>query len=330
AVQREGVIHSLSVLSPGVRLGNTAVSYAAYIEKTLWPRDMAPFYPYSPENLSMSWAAGSALLLLFITAAVFRMATRRPYLFFGWLWFLVSLLPVIGIVQAGTQSMADRYTYIPLIGLFVMAAWGVREAAIKWKPAGKILIVLSAVALLSLGIKARVQADHWRNSEALFSHALRVTADNEQAYHGMGIERLEQGRFDEAIGFFLEAVRIDPGFERAHVNLGNAYLQKGEPHKARDHYHQALLLNPDSEVAYNNLGLASYQGERKEEALNYFHQAIKRNPGYSDSYTNIGIVLFREGSLKESAEYFQNALSLNPEDSSARGYLEKIKAQTPR
>ncbi|HSG05510.1 MAG TPA: hypothetical protein VLB09_03830, partial [Nitrospiria bacterium] len=96
AVQREGVIHSLSVLSPGVRLGNTAVSYAAYIEKTLWPRDMAPFYPYSPENLSMSWAAGSALLLLFITAAVFRMATRRPYLFFGWLWFLVSLLPVIG------------------------------------------------------------------------------------------------------------------------------------------------------------------------------------------------------------------------------------------
>ena len=260
------------------RIANGLVSYVSYIGKMVYPSRLACSYPLPTGGLPIWQPMVCFIVLVAVTAGVVYAARRRGYLAVGWLWYLGTLVPVIGLIQVGSHAMADRYTYLSLIGVFIMVAWGAAELAAKWRY-GKIVLGVSAgIVLTAMLVCTRMQVRYWRNSVALFEHALEIASDNSLMQCGLGYTLESQGRLDEAISRYDQALKINPDYAQAHYNLGNALSSQGKLDEAIVHYREALRVEPDYVEAHNNLGNTLGSQGKFDEALAHFREAMRVRP----------------------------------------------------
>ena len=251
--QRAGAMQNVENLSIGLRIANALVSYVRYIGMLFFPSYLAVLYPHPGDSLPMWQPIISFVILAGISAGVIYMAGRRKYLAVGWLWYLGTLVPVIGLVQSGVQAMADRYTYLPSIGIFIMLTGGATELAAKRRYRKIGIAVLVGIAITVLLFCTRMQLRYWQNSGALFEHAIKVTENNYAMHNNYGGFLCKQGRFDQAVEQFNETLRIRPHHSNAHYNLGLILAQKGDTEKAVKHLKMSLRFDPDSPYTLINL-----------------------------------------------------------------------------
>jgi tetratricopeptide (TPR) repeat protein len=290
-----GAVASLGVIGPGLRLANAVVSYAKYLGKTAWPASLAVFYPYPEEGVSASMILFAAVPLLGISAATVLQAKRRPWFFAGWSWFLGTLVPVIGLLQVGQQAMADRYMYLPSVGLFVAAAWGIPELTARSPFRRQALAGLIGIALVSFGGLSRLQAGYWNNSVDLFTHSIKVTGNNWFLWNNLGITYEDQGRHKEAIESYREALRLSPDFVEAWYNLGVAVSKINDRAMEADAYRNVLRIKPDHPEAWNNLGVVYSETGDLAKAAEAFRNAVRFKPDYPEALKNLGITYRRMG-----------------------------------
>jgi protein O-mannosyl-transferase len=294
-----------------VRIGNAFVSYIAYIGKMIWPSNLAVFYPYP--GLLVPWQVLVSVLLLFaITLVVIWRAKRFPYLATGWLWYIGTLVPVIGIVQLGNQAMADRYTYIPLIGLFITVAWGVPDLLKKWNYRKEILLASSALSILCLSIITWTQVGYWQNDITLFDHTVKVTDYNWLIYNNRGAANAVLGNYMQTIEDCGRSIEIKPGFANAYNNRGFAYNQLGNYKQAIEDYDRAIEIKPAYAEAYYNRGIAyTYLGNYRQ-AIEDYSRAIEIKPGYTEAYYNRGIAYTYLGDYRQAIEDCSRAIEIKP------------------
>ncbi len=318
AEAKGGAVRSGEEFPPGVRIANAFVSYVIYIGKTIWPDNLAILYPH-PGSWPLWKVTGAVVLLVAVTLTVIRTAKRFPYLTVGWLWFTGTLVPVIGIVQVGRQAMADRYTYIPLIGLFIMAAWGIPEFLKKWSYRKEILFASSALALLSLFIVTRIQVGYWQNSITLCDHALNVTNRNALIHNNRGVTYAKLGNYVRAISDYDRAIEIIPKYPLAYNNRGIAYDRLGNERQAISDFDRAIDIDPTYAEAYCNRGIAYGKLGNYRRAIEDFDRAIDINPTYADAYYNRGVSYSNLGNPGQAIEDLQKAARFNNEI--AKNYL---------
>jgi len=285
AARSGGAVKSLAAFPLAARIENAIVAYSNYIHKMVWPVDLAIFYPF-PAEIPI-WHLGlSVVFLASVSVLVCTKGRSCRYLVTGWLWYLAFLLPVIGIVQVGFQSMANRYAYLPLIGIWIMMAWGVPDLVNRY-PIRKRLPTLAAAAVLALMICTMANLPNWKNSELVFSHALNVTRENPIAEMGMGNVFLKRGDMLRAIPHYQESLRIRSDYAEAHNNLAIAFMRMGKLDDAVEQFKEALKDNPDYAEAHNNLG-AVFAGQRLwSEAERSFRSALRLRPDYSGAKSNL-------------------------------------------
>jgi tetratricopeptide (TPR) repeat protein len=273
------------------RLSNAVVTYVVYIWQMLWPVKLAVFYPH-PENRLPIWVIILAIIVLAgITAAAFALRNRAPYLITGWLWYLGMLVPVIGLVQVGWQGHADRYTYLPQIGLYIAVTWAVADLAVSWRFQRMALGVVAVLVVSILSSRAWFQASYWRDSETLFTHALAVTSNNDVALNNLGIIFLDKGQLDKAIANLQAAIDLRPENGPAHDNLAKALLRKGQVAEAMVHYRKFLEIEPENVEARNTLGTALIQQGHVSEAIAQWQQALAIQPNNGNAASNLAWVL---------------------------------------
>jgi protein O-mannosyl-transferase len=302
-VQKEAVgrTEELPILE---RINNAVVSYALYIWQMLWPVNLAVFYPHPENRLPLQEIIPSLLVLVCITAVVIILRKQRPYLMTGWLWYLGMLVPVIGLVQVGWQGRADRYTYLPQIGLYMAVTWAVADLTVSWRYQR---IILSTAAILTIGVltwRAWIQTSYWRDSETLFRHALAVTTNNDVAENNLGIVFLRQGKLDEAISLLQAAVDLRPDNSPAHENLAKALLQKGEVADALTHYQKLLELQPDNIEVHNIVGTVLIQQGRIREGVEEWQKVLAIQPDNGNALSNLAWVFATspDDSLRDGAK----------------------------
>jgi protein O-mannosyl-transferase len=293
-----------------VRLANAFVSYIVYIMKTIWPDKLAVFYPH-PGVLPFWQVLGALLLLVAITLAVFLKGKKFPYLPVGWLWFVGTLVPVIGIVQVGGQALADRYTYIPLIGLFIVAAWGSREILNKRRHGKEILAVSSSLCLLCLLSLTWIQVGHWRDSDTLFDHVLNVTKNNYWLYNNRGFVSDTRGDHALAIEDFNRAIEINPGYAEAYNNRGVAYNAIGNPVRAIEDFNAAIKYKPAYAKAFNNRAVACMAIGNNTQAIDNFNIAIEIDPQYAEAYYNRAILYQNHGKYRQAIDDYDKAIKFD-------------------
>jgi tetratricopeptide (TPR) repeat protein len=304
----------------GTRTQNALVSLVRYLGHLAFPSGLAVFYPH-PGAYLLGQVVPAAGLLVVITTFCLMMRRHRPFLLFGWLWFCGTLVPVLGFVQAGEQSMADRYTYLPSIGVFVMAIWEMNALTERWRWRTVALPAIAGLVLcLCLGVTRR-QLGHWQNSETLFRHALAVTSNNHLAHNNLGAALNDPTRIDEAIQEFEEAVRLRPGYARAHSNLGSAYLKKGRLDEAIAELRAAVRLNPDSAQAHKTLGTALHRQGRSDEAVAELRQGLRLKPDFAEAHYNLGTILLAQRRAAEAALEFRAVIEQRPDHAEARNNL---------
>jgi protein O-mannosyl-transferase len=311
---------------------NAVMSYVIYVWQTLWPTHLAVFYPHPNDTLATWQIVLAIALLLTVTCAAIGFRDKRPYLFTGWFWYLVMLVPVTGLVQVGEQGHADRYTYLPSIGLFLVAVWAVGDAAVVghvrlWRGIATAGIVVVVAALAST---AFTQTSYWRNSETLWTHALAATTDNDFAHNNLGYLCVDRGELDKAMSHFEAALKIRSGKSDPHYNLGTAFVEmnfgdalarKGQPDEAMAHFEQAIKLQPDYAEAYYNRGNVLYAKGRIDEAITDFEKTLQIQPNDADAHTGLGNALLRKGALKEAIAHYNEAMALAPKDPHSRSNL---------
>jgi tetratricopeptide (TPR) repeat protein len=257
AQEKAGAVKSLELFSLGSRVANAVVAYVGYLWKTIWPYPLAHFYPY-PDAVSFLKVAGACLLLTGISAVAILNRRRRPYLLVGWLWYLGTLVPVIGLVQVGHQALADRYTYLPLIGLFIIIAMGIPDILSGWRRWRTLLAVSGGLILIILMIVTRLQLQHWRNGIEAYQHTLAVTSGNYIVHNNLGIALLKRGKLPEAVTHFKESVQINPRYAKGYYNLGVALVMEGKIREAIPNFFEAVRLNPAFGEARVSLILAYF------------------------------------------------------------------------
>jgi protein O-mannosyl-transferase len=323
--KHSGAVETQESLPIGARCGNALISYCRYLEKLFWPVKLAVFYPHPGEwPLVQVVLAGSFLTGL---SALFWWQRRRyPFLLAGWLWFLGTLVPVIGLVQVGDQALADRYTYIPSLGLFILVTWGAYELTRPWhyQMAG-LSVAGGAVLVLCLAL-TRQQLEYWQDSEALFGHALAVTENNPLLRGNLGAALLNKGKTDEAIIQLQEAIRLKPDFAGAHNNLGNALLHQGRVDEAISEFREAVRYKPDYAEFHDNLGAALGTKGQFDEAIAQFQEAIRLRPDFAKAHNNLGLSFAYEHRLDEAIGEFQEAIHLKPDYADARNNLARALA----
>jgi tetratricopeptide (TPR) repeat protein len=326
---------AVKALPLGTRLANATLSCAIYIQKTFWPARLAVFYPY-PRSFDYLPILAAGLLLAVVTVGVIVLRRRAQYLLTGWGWFAITLLPVIGLVQVGGQARADRYMYIPMVGLLIMLVWGAAEILERWQTK-VVAVLLAAAACVACAALTWVQVGYWRNSETLFRHALAVTEDNSVANHNLGSYLMASpGRLQEAFPYLEAAVRIDPDSAPAHTDLGSALARIGRLPEAIAQFEEAILLAPDAPIPHNNLGSALTEAGRLREAIAEFQTALRLDPGYDEARRNLaaaqaggspethrsrGIALLKAGDAAGAIAEFESALRIDPNDADAENNL---------
>ena len=340
--QHSGAVKSLQMIPASLRISNALISYVAYLKKMLYPVDLVILYPFS-QTIPLWMSAGAALILLAISFKVLQLKNKHPFLAVGWFWYIVTMIPVIGLVQVGVQSMADRYTYIPLIGIFIMISFEFS----KWKKMDfKITWLLPVLVFLPLGVLSWKQIGYWKNSEVLFRHALEVTPKNYTAHNhlaktlaengnpleaeqhytavlaimpsnseamaNLGVLLAEQGKVEQAYGYLSKAALLEPQNPKIQNNLGNIHKSKGQLEEATAYYKKAIAFDPEYKEALFNLANTLEKQDRFNESLELYQKTITLHPAFAEAFNGIGVTLARSGNLERSLEYFRKALELKP------------------
>ena len=308
-------------MSLSLRVGNALISCVAYLGQMFWPSGLAVLYPFTAGGVGVSEVVLSLVLLAGISTGVFILRRRRPCFLTGWLWYLIMLAPVIGIVQVGAQARADRYTYLPQIGLYLLLTWAAADLCAGWRHRRVVLGGGSMIILMALIFCARAQTAYWRNSESLWTHTLACTSDNFIGHNNLGIALLKTGNVDEAMVHYQKALEINPDFAEAHNNLGNFLFQKGSVDEAMVHYQKALEINPDYAEAHYNLGYALLKMGNVDEAIAHLQKALQINPDYAEAHNNLGVILLQKGNVDEAITHYQKALQINPDYAEAHNNL---------
>jgi tetratricopeptide (TPR) repeat protein len=353
AQQSSMAVASLNMIPIRFRICNALISYLEYIGKMFWPTQLAFFYPYPVENASILFTVTSAVLLIAATIFVLRFAKKHRYLLTGWFWYIVTLLPVIGLVQVGSQAMADRYTYVSLIGLFIIIAWSMPELLDKL-PYRKIVLVTSSFIVLSVfTVLSYFQLSYWKDNITLCRHALEVTKDNYMAHfvmtdmlfeqnrteealqhiyetvrinpdyvpaiNSLGVALGRKGKIDEAIGYYKKAIEINPRFVETHLNLASALEAKGRFTEALEQYRAALALSamPDDPDILNRLGCALANSGELDEAVSFYNKALRKAPDSISIHLNLGFALTAGGKLDQAVKEYEKILLAHPDNAVA-------------
>ena len=320
AQKQGGAIASGEALPFSLRVANALVAYAEYLRKMVWPDDLAIFYPH-PGVWPWAHVALASLLMVGLSVWVIRQWRCRPYLLVGWLWYVGTLVPVIGLVQIGEQSMADRYTYVPLMGVYVMAAWGLAELRAQWRWPTLAVAAVAGVALAGCLALTAAQVKYWAGTEPLFQHALRVTKNNAVAHHCLGCVLARQEKFTEATFQFNEALRLHPRYAEAHCNLGIVLAKEGKLAEAKSHYEEALRQRANYSDAWYNLGNILVKEGKLDDAREHFSKALEFKPELADAHNNLGFVLAAQRQTPEAIEHYHAALRLRPDFADAHNNL---------
>jgi protein O-mannosyl-transferase len=312
AQHKDNLVVSLDSLPFTQRLSNAIVSCAVYLEKTIWPFNLAVFYPF--EYFLPLWKViFSGIILIIITLTVLYYIKKLPFLFVGWFWYLGTLVPVIGLVQVANQAMADRYTYLPSIGIAMMLAWGI-PLLFQRKNTKKRLFPLAGIAvIIFLAVLTWRQCGYWKNSSTLFSHSLRVTENNHLAHNNLGITLIQEGRIREAIYHYDKAISIVPDIYFYYINRGIAYTRIGEYQLALNDYNKVISLTPNTPDAYYFRGSFYGKNGQSRLAINDFNKAIELNPDYIQAYNNRGNAYADMGQYQQAIENFNEAIRRNPD-----------------
>ncbi len=338
-----GAVEALSVPF-GFRLENGLLSYWIYIEKMFWPAGLAVFYPY-PQQIAAWQAAAATLAILAISAATLRVWRKHPYLAVGWFWYLGTLVPVIGLIQVGAQARADRYSYVPMVGLLIMLAWGAADIVRFWPRVRNAVAALAVAACAVCAVLTFIQIQYWRNSETLFRHALDVTRANRLAHHNLGVALADQGRFPEAIEQYQAALQIEPNAANVQTDYGNALAKSGRIPEAIEHYRAALQFLPDAPITHNDLAnaLTSIPGSMPE-AIAEYQTALRLKPDYTEARNNLaqvqsnaaemeynlGVELAKSSKPDAAMARFEEALRLKPDYVDAHNNLGVVLAGAGR
>ena len=323
AQRSEGAVSSLARWSFGIRLANAAVAYVEYLAMAVWPARLAIFYPM-PRAVPVAAAAAAALVLVIACGLAVWLSRRRAYITTGWFWYLGMLVPVIGIVKVGGQSMADRYTYLPLIGIFLIASWGLHDLlgrGPRGRRPGLLFTGVAVAVCLALAATTRAQLGYWKDSETLYTRARAVTRDNTLALYNLGCLYASQGREEIASAQFAEAIRIDPSDARARANLGASWFRQGRADEALHELQEAVRLDPQDAVARASLGTVLIGMGRLEEALAQESEAVRLRPDLAEGHLNLGVVYGRLGRADDAIREYQEAVRLDPGSADARGNL---------
>jgi len=324
-VQRQGgAVRSLASIPVGLRASNALAAYALYLANFVWPTGLAFFYPY-PAGWPMREVVLAGAVLAGISALALLTFRTRPYLAVGWFWYLGTLVPVIGLIQIGYQARADRYTYVPLIGISIMLAWSAADAFEKWpraKPAiqGAAILACSAWVLITW-----VQTQYWRDSEALYRRAIAVTDANYLAHLSLGVDLASRGRYQEALPELDESLAENPGQPHARTSLGAVLYTLGRTKEAIAQYSEAIRLEPQDAEPHCNLGNALVDEGRIDDALRELSTAQQLKPGMPSTYYGLGRVLVTQNRLNDAAAYFSEALRINPNFVEARRELASLR-----
>ncbi len=320
AQQREGAVRSLDAIPLGIRAANAVVSYMKYLAKLIWPGDYAVLYPF-PAHISTGMVLAAIMVLTAISYMSLVGLRRYPYATVGWLWYLGTLFPVIGLIQVGAQAMADRYAYVPAVGIFIMLVWGVSDLTARWRHRTVPLIASVALVLSVLMGVTLEQVNIWKNSITLFSHALDVTTANHTAHNNLGLALMDAGRIDEAVSHFEAVLRLKPRYKKAVNNIGVALAKQKKWAEAIPYYEEALKIDPDYAHALFNLGSAWLMMDRLDLAIRYLSKASALSTKDPLVYNNLGIAYFRMGKAETAVYLLKEALRLAPDYADAHNNL---------
>jgi len=320
AQQKGHAIQSFTSLHAGLRVANALVTYIAYIARMFWPANLAVFYPYSHRLPAWHVVAAGAILLS-TTALVLRWFRSYPYLAVGWLWYLGTLVPVIGLVQVGGQSSADRYTYLPTVGLAIMLSWGAAEILRRWPRARTAACVLAFAACSACMVLTWIQLGYWANTELLFRHAVDVTTDNYVAHNNLADYYLSKLRNDEARREVIETIRVQPGYAEAHVNMATILRRAGKMDDAETEYRVALSLQPRNVEGHSGYGALLFNEGRTNEALREFWEAVRLRPEDADGHVVLGRMFASMGRTDQAVQEFYEAIRLRPDQAEAHHSL---------
>lgn len=323
---QQNAVAPIAAVSLSLRLGNALLSYVIYLGQMFCPISLAVFYPL-PAHLPFWEIAGSLVILLLISAGVFL--SRRRYLVIGWLWYLGMLVPVIGLVQVGTQAHADRYTYLPQIGLYLALAWAATDLLSRWRYRGPALGILAVIVIGIFSVISFGQTAYWRDSESLWQHTLACTTNNSVAHNNLGMAYMTEGKVNDAIEQYQQAMEVDPAYALVHFNLGAALGQSGQMDSAIGEYQKAIALQPDYFQARNNLADAFLQTGHTDLAIAQLQAALKGSPRSAITHNNLGFIFLRTGQARAAIAEFSKTLEIDPDNLDACHYLAWVLATCP-
>ncbi|HOV75113.1 MAG TPA: tetratricopeptide repeat protein [Candidatus Hydrogenedentes bacterium] len=312
-VQRSGGgVVTVDAIPIWARLANVPVAYVRYLIMTVWPVSLGIYYPHLRTEIPLWQPIIASVILVVLTASAFAYGRRHPWGLVGWLWYLGTLVPVIGIVQVGDQALADRYTYIPHIGLFLAATWILLPVARKHARAA---VLVACAILAALGLRTHAQTETWRDTIALFEHSLRIAPDNYRAHKGLGVAYADERRqFDKAAEHCRRAIMLDPGDASLHYNLGNALMGLNRLDEAIASYRKALEMDPGQPNARYNLGIAFAKQQRYPEAVEAFRETLRLDPGNAKAHNNLGSAFAMAGQFEAALPHYRRAIELQPDD----------------
>ena len=345
----------------GVRVENAAISYVAYVGQLFWPSGLSPVYPYHTGSV-VAQAVAAFFFLLTVSIIFLIWRQKYPFLLIGWLWFLGVLVPMIGIVQVGSQARADRYTYLSQIGLYLLLTWSGLELSARWRIGRTTLVAIVLLILTGLTVGSAVQTSYWRDSETLWNHALAFTSDNALAHSNLGNALMKKNQLDDAAVHLRKAIEIQPNYSEAHNNLGYVLMKKGQPDEAVGQFRRALQINPELKNAEYNLAFArgytlAQQGKLEEaitfyrsalqiqpndpmlrnnlaaslagvgktsEAIEQLREAVRLDHNYQEAQVNLGMLLLDAGRRDEAITHLKEALRLKPNDEEVQAQLRQL------